>query len=140
MQEQSYKCDICGKPKGAVNHWWLARQDEGIAVRIGSWNEPAATREGMKHLCGHECTHKMLDRFLTTGSLDANELANNERAVESVVQPLEEAVAGSTMPDSQSFNQGLRSDIRDEQEPRGGDSESPNRALARAGFQDRSIF
>jgi hypothetical protein len=75
MQAQSFRCDICGKEKGQVNHWWMMwllpkLLPYGAAVHIQGWEDRDAPIEGRKHLCGQECTHKMLDRFLTTGSME----------------------------------------------------------------------
>jgi hypothetical protein len=74
MQVKSYACDECGKAKAAVNHWMvvIAPRDRPEAMLIIPWDEQAAKERDAKHLCGQGCCHSLVDRFLTTGSLDVS--------------------------------------------------------------------
>lgn len=69
---ESYKCDVCGKQKGDVNHWWI--------TRVGAWknkpclslvlwsdealNAPVLHDTTEAHLCGSECAIKKVNEFL----------------------------------------------------------------------------
>ena len=65
--ETKYVCDVCGAVRGEANHWFEAL----VAVPVESL---AITkfkgRKGLAHLCGQKCVHTLLDRWLTTGSLE----------------------------------------------------------------------
>lgn len=67
-------CDICGRTKGATNHWYVAITDPCTAQRSGSCGiafgpvdaetfDPGMKRE---HICGQECLHKRLAFWLET--------------------------------------------------------------------------
>ncbi len=66
MKKEQYTCDVCGRAKGEVNHWWRARV--GNALHIYHWeyfgeggdDESVPT----KHICGHECLNKLVAAFL----------------------------------------------------------------------------
>lgn len=63
---ESYKCDVCGKQKGDVNHWFVVVSATSF-LAIRPWpKEPndAMTFDGTAHLCGAECVQKMVSQFL----------------------------------------------------------------------------
>ncbi len=68
-------CDMCRAVRGATNHWFMV--DDllvvGIpgAIVVKRW-ESSKFASAQIHLCGQKCVHALLDRWLTTGSLDAN--------------------------------------------------------------------
>jgi len=57
-------CDVCGKQKQSVNHWWLASVHDGFWVL--PWNETLQIKE-YKHYCGHECAVKAFSEYLSGG-------------------------------------------------------------------------
>lgn len=57
-------CDVCGKQKGDVNHWWLV-----WASRQGMWIEPFRLIEAdsqPKHICGQECAIRSLNDYMNS--------------------------------------------------------------------------
>lgn len=76
MEILTIHCDVCGRPKGDANHWFVvvsdprhagAREFEGVA--FGSFSspvdDPLFKRE---HICGEACAHKRLSQWLETQS------------------------------------------------------------------------
>ena len=63
MRREVFTCDICGKERGQVNHWFLAYGSGGYQV-FYRWDEVPPKTTGVKHLCGAECAHSLLSRFL----------------------------------------------------------------------------
>ena len=63
-------CDMCGAVRGATNHWFMVGSLPG-AIVVKRW-ESSKFASAQIHLCGQKCVHALLDRWLTTGSLDAN--------------------------------------------------------------------
>lgn len=65
---QPWKCDICGRQKGATNHWWIGYPHSfparGACVQI--WDEALAAIEqtGLVHLCGLQCVNRWINLFL----------------------------------------------------------------------------
>lgn len=59
-------CDVCGKQKQAVNHWWLM-QTTMTEFRLYRWNEKTVKRliRLAKHLCGQECVIKAVNEYLS---------------------------------------------------------------------------
>jgi hypothetical protein len=54
---ETFSCDICGKQKASVNHWfkaWAERNSNGelANLTIAPWGQSAT--EGYAHLCGQE--------------------------------------------------------------------------------------
>jgi hypothetical protein len=62
MKVDTYKCDVCGKVKGDVNHWWLALNGERLIVE--PWRSDLVS-DGFLHLCGAQCVQKKLNEFLS---------------------------------------------------------------------------
>jgi hypothetical protein len=56
--KQTITCDMCGREKGEVNHWYLMGSLTTFVVT--AW---ASNFEGYQHICGQECAHKALDKF-----------------------------------------------------------------------------
>ncbi len=72
---ETFNCDICGKQRGTVDHWWLAwiepykpHEDapERHLFKIYPWENMAAHDATTKHLCGQACLQKLVDRWLNT--------------------------------------------------------------------------
>ncbi len=82
MKSETYACDICGKQKGDVNHWWV-----GTATEIGSHRSfvvypwpcgrgEVAVGKRVNHLCGQQCAIQAVSEWLQAntqgqGSLSA---------------------------------------------------------------------
>lgn len=67
----TYKCDICGKLKAEVNHWYVgseispANEGDVSADSLGIHRWPKyRDAAGAKHLCGAECVIKYVNEFL----------------------------------------------------------------------------
>ena len=69
-----YTCDICGSERKQTNHWFefYENGDGAIGLRTFKGNDT------LKHVCGQACAHQMLDRWLSTGSLEKPEVQNSE--------------------------------------------------------------
>lgn len=67
--EMRCKCDVCGAWKGEGNKWllaWLAQPFVGCEfLGFSCWQEDAARRHEVMHLCGDACKQKMLSEHLT---------------------------------------------------------------------------
>ena len=79
---ESYQCDVCGKQKGTVNHWWIISIEtegwykggesfEGASFLLCEWNDHAKNA-GVIHLCGSECVNKRLSQFMEKVGKEAN--------------------------------------------------------------------
>lgn len=72
---ETFNCDICGKQKGSVDHWWLA-WTEGVSpypqapqremLKIYPWENMMAHDADAKHLCGQACLQKLVDRWMNS--------------------------------------------------------------------------
>jgi hypothetical protein len=62
MKVETYKCDVCGKQKADVNHWWLISSG-GSSLLIAPWSMETV-RSFEFHLCGAECVGKKVNEFL----------------------------------------------------------------------------
>ena len=75
MKIAGYKCDVCGKEKGTVNHWYWMVVEDGL--RLNRWDGQywdESTQETISygsrdaiHLCGAECVNKKVNEFLGGG-------------------------------------------------------------------------
>jgi hypothetical protein len=72
---ETFNCDICGKQKGTVDHWWLAWTEphrphaeaaERQMFKIYPWENMMAHDATVKHLCGQACLQKLVDRWLNS--------------------------------------------------------------------------
>ena len=66
-------CDECGAEKKETNHWldvWVdAVMGGAYGLHIAPISAPAGYRLFAKQVCGQACAHKLLDKWLTTGSI-----------------------------------------------------------------------
>jgi hypothetical protein len=74
----SFTCDICGKPKGGANHWWLISlgdvpcwDDEQPPRRFTllPWNPEESNSTELYHVCGQACALRAMERFMTHGHI-----------------------------------------------------------------------
>lgn len=74
MKINTYRCDECDKVKGEANHWWVVgppfTRKTKTALSISSWGQVALACKGIVHLCGQACVLKVVDRFLSTGTME----------------------------------------------------------------------
>ena len=65
--QQTYSCDVCGKVRGEMNHWWLVSgfgPEDITLLGIQPWDSAeAALAEA--HLCGEKCLHDYLSQWLS---------------------------------------------------------------------------
>ena len=72
MKSETYACDICGKQKGDVNHWWMYDPPKGPQQCFGIWEWDNDCAAGLKHACGQECVIKAVNEWMQgQGSLSA---------------------------------------------------------------------
>lgn len=64
MERRSVACDVCGAEKKEVNHWFKVRQTE-----VGLIFSAPSSKTG-KDVCGQACAHKLLDRWMSTGTIE----------------------------------------------------------------------
>ena len=71
--ETNAACDICERPRGYANHWH-AYSKTALAtgqLKIYAWTREGAVYDGS--LCGEECAHKLLGRYLSGEASPSNE-------------------------------------------------------------------
>ena len=81
----TFTCDICGKPKGEANHWWMAavgpvpcfEENGGTDPRDGRftlmrWSGADSQNPNMYHLCGQGCALQAMERYMNEGGLDTD--------------------------------------------------------------------
>jgi len=61
---EQFTCDICRKPKGDVNHWWMYMPNVNFVIR--AW--VAGDAESYKHACGQECLTQAVNRWMGENS------------------------------------------------------------------------
>jgi hypothetical protein len=63
----TYSCKVCGTAKQDANHWFVCTNTK-IGFHLNTWEwavrEELLDDDGTDYLCGHQCIHKLLDRFL----------------------------------------------------------------------------
>jgi hypothetical protein len=70
-EANSVSCDICKVTKREVNRWWKVRQmKHTIAVAPAEVVVP----KPFKDVCGQSCLHRLVDRWMETGSLEKPEV------------------------------------------------------------------
>lgn len=84
MIRQAISCDICASEKKQTNHWFVAFE-QGGELRLSGWNSRNRLRQGMKHLCGQTCLHKLVDEFMAR-TIDIRAIAGS---VEEPGQPVQ---------------------------------------------------
>ena len=72
MLRQATACDVCGEVKKENNHWFKIRE-----TKAGVIFASAKTSKAGKDVCGQVCAHKLLDRWLSTGTIEAQEPVAN---------------------------------------------------------------
>jgi hypothetical protein len=88
---ESFTCNVCGKSKGSVDHWWIGWVDtiqpsDGESVKpkfqLMPWSELMARDPQVVHLCGAGCAMKETERWMTATSeaSRAGEKAHEKRA------------------------------------------------------------
>jgi len=91
MKNSTYKCDICGKEKGEVNHWFIVIRGVDIAeisknvgckpdfllgqsfekiFLVFQWNDELAKSEFANHACGQDHVGVLASRWMHDGTLD----------------------------------------------------------------------
>lgn len=70
---ETYHCDVCGKPKGNSEDWWLAWSErtapgdgapEQPMLRLTPWSLLLSHSPQVKHLCGARCAQTLMDRWM----------------------------------------------------------------------------
>jgi len=61
---KQFTCDVCGKQKGSVNHWWIGYASNGCGYMVSQWQESLASNEEVASLCGQECAVKKLSEYM----------------------------------------------------------------------------
>ncbi|MBV9075618.1 MAG: hypothetical protein JOZ10_18500 [Acidobacteria bacterium] len=71
---ETFHCEICGKQKGSVDHWWLAwmeryrppfpEAEERPLLKIYPWDNMSAHDADVKHLCGQACLQTLVARWM----------------------------------------------------------------------------
>lgn len=64
MKAEAYLCDECHAKKQEANHWWLAISYDNGLIEIKPWSRDWAEQPDVSHLCGRECTVKVVDRHM----------------------------------------------------------------------------
>lgn len=84
MQELIYKCDVCGKTKAEVNHWYLVSlgaqclgkdvtllgQSGEHLIVIFRWENGLARDSRVKHVCGQEHAIVLASRWMHSGGFE----------------------------------------------------------------------
>jgi hypothetical protein len=70
MRVSAFICDECKVTKGVSNHWWLAWIDSSGGLHASFWDQAIAAESDKRHLCGQECVHKAVDRWMATGQIN----------------------------------------------------------------------
>lgn len=69
MQKPTYFCDICGAERKQTNHWFIAEEKANGMMSLYPWALPKSEgyhdQPGLKHLCGHQCVHLLIDAWMT---------------------------------------------------------------------------
>ena len=72
-QGKSISCDICGREKQETNRWWKVKE-MADHVRIAKAEVPVPLP--YKDVCGQNCLHRLVDRWMETGSLEKAEVVH----------------------------------------------------------------
>jgi len=64
MLNQIFTCDVCGKQKGTVNHWWMYDDSDSgcTSIEIMPWISAEADR--FKHACGQDCITQAVNKWM----------------------------------------------------------------------------
>jgi hypothetical protein len=75
---ESFTCNICGKAKGSVDHWWVAWvetvspsdvEEPKPKFQLLPWSELMARHPDVTHLCGAGCALKEAERWMSATSM-----------------------------------------------------------------------
>lgn len=87
---ETFHCEICGKQKGSVDHWWLAWTDrykapyegspERPMLKIYPWENMCAHDADVKHLCGQACLQTLVARWMNATMSVAHQPATSGAA------------------------------------------------------------
>jgi hypothetical protein len=84
MEAPTVVCDICGRQKAEVNHWLVAitrPSFEGILIQpVEATETPRNPVFTYEDLCGQQCCHKRISRYLD----DLNSLFNSTQETEAL--------------------------------------------------------
>lgn len=64
---EQFTCDVCGVVKKSVNHWYMVsvgKPDHHEGFLVIRWSKDFEKDKEIKHACGQEHLHKLLDEFL----------------------------------------------------------------------------
>ena len=70
---ETYHCDVCSKPRGDAEDWWLAWTEQAAPLigateqpllKLTPWNILLSHAAGVRHLCGARCAQTLLDRWM----------------------------------------------------------------------------
>lgn len=67
-KREVFTCNVCGKDKQAINHWWIAYKSNGIGFMLSPWNESLARNDEVQSLCGQECLIKAVSLWMQVDS------------------------------------------------------------------------
>lgn len=56
-------CDVCGKVKQDVNHWWIVKRT-AMDFTLLPWGSGAIKNSIAHHLCGQECVTKSASQWM----------------------------------------------------------------------------
>jgi hypothetical protein len=75
MWTETFTCNVCGKRKGDVDHWWIASigeispsevEDNKPQFQLIPWSELMARSPEVIHLCGAGCALKETERWMAS--------------------------------------------------------------------------
>jgi hypothetical protein len=70
---ETYHCDVCAKPRGDAEDWWLALTEPAALIpgapeqpmlRLTAWNILLSHAAKVRHLCGARCAQTLMDRWM----------------------------------------------------------------------------
>lgn len=64
---EQFFCDVCGKIKQQVNHWWIVYTGSD-SFELAGWDAETAKESGIEALCGQECAAKALSQWMQSQS------------------------------------------------------------------------
>ena len=85
---ESFTCNICGKSKKEVDHWWIAWvetvqpsdvEEAKPKFQLLPWSELMGRHPDVIHLCGAGCALKETERWMTATAEASREKAFEKR-------------------------------------------------------------
>lgn len=66
MEAPSWWCDVCGKEKADLNHWYAICSWPGTEFKAIPWQEAQeqGILSGLDHVCGQGCAQTAFSRWL----------------------------------------------------------------------------